>query len=64
MRMILSDPANSGVEGGAWIDGYDYQNKEKKTLPLRKKKKESAIFFCAVYHSTTHVISHPVIAAI
>ena len=30
MRIILSDPAKSGLEGGAWIDGYDYQNKDKK----------------------------------
>ena len=35
MRIILSDPAKSGLEGGAWIDGYDYQNKDKK-IPLRK----------------------------
>ena len=52
MRIILSDPAKSGLECGAWIDGYDYQNKDKKN------------FFRAVYHSTTHVITHPVIAAI
>ena len=37
MRIILSDPAKSGLEGGAWIDEYDYQNKDKK-IPLRKKK--------------------------
>ena len=54
MRIILSDPAKSGLEGGAWIDGYDYQNKDKKNKH----------FFRAVYHSTTHVITHPVIAAI
>ena len=29
MRILLSDPAKSGLEGGAWIDGYDYQNKDK-----------------------------------
>ena len=42
MRIILSDPAKSGLEGGAWIDGYDYQNKKK--LPLRKI---SLLFFSA-----------------
>ena len=26
LRFILSDPAKSGLESGAWIDGYDYQN--------------------------------------
>ena len=29
MRIILSDPAKSGAEDGAWIDGYDNQNKDK-----------------------------------
>ena len=29
MRIILPDPAKSGLEGGAWIDRYDYKNKEK-----------------------------------
>ena len=36
MRIILSDLAKSGREGGAWIDGYDYQSKDKKKIPLRK----------------------------
>ena len=62
MRIKLSDPGKSGLEGGAWIGGYDYQNKDKKQLPLRKMIVR--YFFRAVYHSTTHVISHPVIAAI
>ena len=61
MRIILSDPAKSGLEGGAWIDGNDNQNKDK-TLPLSKIR--VPYFFHAVYHSKTHVISHPVIAAI
>ena len=61
MRIILSDQAKRGLEGGAWIDGYDYQNKDK-TLPLQKIRVR--YFFCAVYHSKTHVISNPVIAAI
>ena len=60
MRTILSDSAKSGLEGGAWIDGYAYQNKDKNITITQHKSP----FFCAVYHSTTHVISHPVIAAI
>ena len=45
---ILSDPAKSGLESSAWINGFDYQNKDTKTLPLRKYK--SVIFFSAVYN--------------
>ena len=34
-RFVLSDPAKSSIESSAWIDGYDYQNKDtQKTLPL------------------------------
>ena len=36
MRIILSDPAKSGLEGGVWIDGYDYQNKDKKHYHYEK----------------------------
>ena len=54
MRIILSDPAKSGMKGGAWIDGYDYQNKDKKNNHYVR------YFF---HISKTHVISHPVIAA-
>ena len=36
MRVLLSDPAKSGLEGGAWIDGYDYQNKDKKHYHYEK----------------------------
>ena len=46
---------------GAWIDGYDTQNKTK-TLPLRKLRVR--YFFHAVFYKKTHVIPHPVIAAI
>ena len=60
--MVLSDPTKSGLESGAWIDGYDYQNKDTKTLPLQKIRVR--YFFHVVYHSKNHVISHPVIAAI
>ena len=27
--MVLSDPAKSGLESGAWVDGYDFKNKDK-----------------------------------
>ena len=27
-RFVLSDPAKSGLESSAWVDGYDYQNKD------------------------------------
>ena len=60
MRILLSDPAKRGLEGGAWIDGYGYQNKDK-NITITKNKSP---FFCAVYHSKTHVISNTVIAAI
>ena len=50
MRII----AKSGLEGDAWIDGYDYPNKDK-NISLRP-------FFYA--HSKTQVISHSVITAI
>ena len=57
MRIILSDPTKSGLEGDAWIDGQRQKHYHYEIY-------ESVIFFRAVYHSTTHVISHPVIAAI
>ena len=28
LRFVLSDPAKSSLESSAWIDGYDYQNKD------------------------------------
>ena len=36
MRIILSDPAKSGPEDGAWIERYDYQNKDKKHYHFEK----------------------------
>ena len=27
--MVLSDTAKSGLKSGAWVDEYDYQNKDK-----------------------------------
>ena len=46
---------------GAWIDGYDSQNKDK-NITITKNK--SMLLFRAVYYSKKHVIPHPVIAAI
>ena len=46
---------------GAWIDGYDSQNKDKN---ITIAKIRVCYFFNAVYHSKNHVIPHPVIAAI
>ena len=35
LRFVLSDPVKGSLESSAWIDGYDYQNKDtQKTLPL------------------------------
>ena len=28
--MVLSDPTKRGLESGACVDGYDYQNEAKK----------------------------------
>ena len=38
--MVLSDPAKSGLESGAWIDGYDSQNKDK-NISITKNKSVS-----------------------
>ena len=36
--MAFSDQARSGLKSGAWIDGYDFQNKDKKTnITITKK---------------------------
>ena len=59
--MALSDQAKSGLESGVWIDGYDYQNKDKKHY---HSKKISPLFFRAVHYSKNYVIPHHVIAAI
>ena len=42
MRIIQSDTAKSGPEGGAWIDVYDDQNKDTK-ITITKNK--SLLFF-------------------
>ena len=46
---------------GAWIDGFDSQNKDKNITIMKIKR---LIFFHAVYYSKNHVIPHPVVAAI
>ena len=51
MRIILSDPAKSGLEGGAWIDGYDYQNKIIK-ITITKNK-------CPSFFSVQSFIAQP-----
>ena len=45
--MVLSDPAKSGLESGAWMNGYDFENKDK-NITITKNK--SQFFFRAVYH--------------
>ena len=38
LRFVLSDPAKSGLESSARIDGYDYQNKDThKNITVMKK---------------------------
>ena len=35
--MVLSDPAKSGLESGAWVDGYDFENKDKHITITKNK---------------------------
>ena len=49
------------VHGGAWIGGYDSQNKD---TNITITKINSLLFFHTVYYSKNHVIPHPVFAAI
>ena len=46
---------------GAWIEGYDSQNKDKN---ITVKKNKSVIFSVHCIIAKKHVIPHPVIAAI
>ena len=34
-NMVLSAPAKSGLESGAWFNVYDYQNKDKNIPKIR-----------------------------
>ena len=47
MRIMLSDPAKNGLEGGAWINGYNYQNKDKNITIT--KNKSPLFFLCSFY---------------
>ena len=47
LRFVLSDPAKSGLEISAWIDGYDYQNKDTNITILKKSVR---YFFGKVYN--------------
>ena len=62
LRFILSDPAKSCLGSGAWINGYDDQNKD--TQKHYHYEKISLLFFSAVYQNKTHVIPYPAISAI
>ena len=62
LRFISSDPAKSGLGSGAWINGYDDQNKD--TQKHNHYEKISLLFFSAVYQNKTHVIPYPAISAI
>ena len=62
LRFISSDPTKSGLGSGAWINGYDDQNKD--TQKHYHYEKISLLVFSAVYQNKTHVIPYPVISAI
>ena len=44
--MVLSDLAKSDLESGAWVDRYDYQNKDKNEH-YHYENWESVLFFSA-----------------
>ena len=50
LRFVLSDPAKSSLESSAWIDGYDYQNKDTQKNHYHYEKNKSVIFCSAVYN--------------
>ena len=60
--MVLSDPAESGLESAGCMDGWIRFSEQDKTLPLQKIR--DCYFFLAVYHSKNHVIPRRVIGAI
>ena len=43
--MVLSDLAKSGLESDAWVDGYGYQNKDKKHYRHEKQEYVYVIFY-------------------
>ena len=46
MKIISSDPAKSGLEGGAWTDKYDYQNKDNNITIMKNKSR--LFFLCSL----------------
>ena len=44
LRFVLSDPAKSSLESSAWIDGYDYQNKDTQKKHYHYEKISSLFF--------------------
>ena len=46
--MVLSDPDKSGLESGAWVDGYDFENKGINTTCTITKNKSLLFFPCSV----------------
>ena len=55
LRFVLSDPAKSSLESSAWIDGYDYQNKDTQKTHYHYEK-ISLLFFSVQCIIKTHVI--------
>ena len=55
LRFVLSDPAKSSLERSAWIDDYDYQNKETQKKHYHYEK-ISPLFFLVQCILKTHVI--------
>ena len=49
LRFVLSDPAKSSLESGAWIEGYDYQNKDTHTKKHYHYEIISPLFFSVQY---------------
>ena len=54
LSFVLSDPAKSSLDISAWIDGYDYQNKDTKNITIIKKNK--SVIFSVQCIIKTHVI--------
>ena len=46
LRFVLSESAKGSLKSSAWIDGYDYQNKDTKNITIMKKI--SPFFQCSV----------------
>ena len=55
LRLVLSDPAKSSLESSAFIDGYDYQNKDTHKKHYHYEK-ISPLFFSVQCIIKPHVI--------